>query len=146
MKMRKIKGKICRNESIHLYHISEDNHNRKIFKPRIPASILDTENGTIARICFSTSMSGAFRAIGFWDGGWSYPYYVHVPENIDKSVKNNKVIIPCEDLVPDQKITNEYWVRDKVKLKCIGLACFKFGEYAFDRSRRKVKIKWIEKY
>jgi hypothetical protein len=145
--MRKIKGKICKNENIHLYHISEDNHNGKIFRPRIPESTLVEENGTIARICFSTSMSGAFRAINFWDGGgWSYPYYVHVPENIDKSIKNNKVIIPCENLVPDQKITNEYWVRDKVKLKCIGLACFKFGEYAFDRSKRKVKIKWIEKY
>ena len=144
--MRKIKGKICKNESIHLYHISEDNHNRKIFKPRIPTSTLEKENATIARICFSTSISGAFRAIGFWDGGWSYPYYVHIPENINKSVINNKVIIPCEDLVPDQKITNEYWVRDKVKLKCIGLASFKYDAHKFYRNRSKVKIKWIEKY
>ena len=144
--MRKIKGKICKNENIHLYHISEDNHNRKIFKPRIPASTLEGENRTIARICFSTSMSGAFRAIGFWDGGWSYPYYVHVPENINKLVLKNNVIIPCEDLVPDQKITNEYWVRDKIKLKCIGLVSFKYDVYKFNRNRSKVKIKWIEKY
>ena len=144
--MRKIKGKICKNKSIHLYHISEDNHNGKIFKPRIPASTLDEENRSISRICFSTSMSGAFRAIGFWDGGWSYPYYVHVPENINKSVIKNKVIIPCEDLVPDQKLTNEYWVRDKIKLKCIGLACFKYDARKNYRNRSKVKIKWIEKY
>lgn len=144
--MRKIKGKICENESIHLYHISEDNHNGKIFKPRIPTTTMDGENRTITRICFSTSISGAFRAIGFWDGGWSYPYYVHVPENINKSVIKNKVIIPHEDLVPDQKTTNEYWVRDKVKLKCIGLASFKYDTHKDGRNRSKVKIKWIEKY
>ena len=45
-KMRKIKGKICKNENIHLYHISEDNHDRKMFKPRIPASTLEEENRT----------------------------------------------------------------------------------------------------
>jgi hypothetical protein len=145
--MRKIKGKFCKNESIHLYHISEDNHDRKMFKPRIPASTLEEENRTIARICFSTSMSGAFRALGFWDcSGWSYPYYVHVPENINKLVINNKVIIPSEDLVPDQKTTNEYWVRDKIKLKCIGLVRFKYDERKSYRNRSKIHIKWIEKY
>lgn len=144
--MRKIKGKFCKNEGIHLYHISEDNHNGRIFKPRIPASTLNEENRTIARICFSTSISGAFRAIGFWDGGWSYPYYVHVPENINKLVVKNKVIIPHEDLVPDQKITNEYWVRDKIKLKCIGMVSLKYDVRKFYRNRSKVKIKWIEKY
>ena len=89
----KIKGKICYNKNIHLYHLSEENHNNRIFKPRIPKSAADNcgENTTIARICFSSSMSGAYRAItDIKDhGDWCYfPLYVHVPENIADVIKS----------------------------------------------------------
>ena len=113
----KIKGKICRNNNLNLYHLSEEYHHNKVFKPRIPKSIaIDyNENNTIARVCFSTSMSGAFRAI---------------------------------DLVYDADYTNEYWVREKIKLKCIGRACFRYiqGSIFDKRFRTRIEIKWLEKY
>ena len=61
----KIKGKICKNKNIKLFHISEEKHHNRIFKPRIPksAGVDFGENVTIARICFSSSMSGAYRAM-----------------------------------------------------------------------------------
>lgn len=146
---RKIKGKICNNSNIKLYHLSEENYNNKIFKPRIPSSAAENENKTIARVCFSSSMSGAYRAIEFYEkGGWSYPLYVHMPENINSAIQNKNVIIPHEDLVFDVHYTNEYWIREKVKLKCIGKAIFKYtrNSYMDDMFRTKIAIKWIEKY
>ena len=145
----RIKGKICKNKNIRLFHISEKNHNNKIFKPRIPESAADYcfENKTIARICFSTSMSGAYRAICFSDNGWSEPFYVHKPENIDNAISNNNIIIPSTELVFDQKFTNEHWIREKIKMKCIGKAKFKYVKYNYvDNFRPKVRIKWLEKY
>ena len=147
----KIKGKVCKNENIRLFHLSLENHNNRIFKPRIPHNVADycNENNTIARICFSTSMSGAYRAIEFNEKrGWSYPYYIHIPQNITNAVKNKNVIIPHKDLVFDVHYTNEHWVREKVKLKCIGKALFKYANksYMDDNFRTKIKIKWIEKY
>lgn len=42
---------------------------------------------------------------------------------------------------------NERWVREKVKLKCIGKALFKLERYNYAGPfRTPVKIKWIEKY
>ena len=95
-------------------------------------------------------MSGAYRAItDIKDhGDWCYfPLYVHVPENIVDVVKNKNVIVPHKDLVFDQEYTNEHWVREKVKLKCIGKALFKLERYNYAGPfRTPVKIKWIEKY
>ena len=147
--MRKIKGKICKNKHIKLYHISEENHNNRVFKPRIPLSPLDEgENKTIARICFSTSLSGAFRALTFQDRGWSHEYYVHIPTDITKAVENSNVIKPSIDLVIDQEYTSEYWVREKVTLKCIGIAKFRYINFNswFGPFRTKVKIKWVKKF
>lgn len=151
MGKRKIKGRICRNTNIKLYHLSDTNHDRRVFKPRIPSSAAGDcgENTTIARICFSSSMSGAYRAIEFDEyKGWSYPLYVHVPENIETAVQNKNVIVPHEDLVFDARVTNEHWVREKVKLKCIGKAMFKYMERSMktDKIRPKVAMRWIEKY
>lgn len=151
MRKRKIKGRLCRNRDITLYHLSDTNHNNRIFKPRIPASAAGDcgENTTIARICFSSSMSGAYRAIEFDEcRGWSYPLYVHVPENIEAAILNKNVIVPHEDLVFDVHYTNEHWVREKVKLKCIGKARFKFTRRSYMDSnlRTKIAIRWIEKY
>ena len=151
MRKRKIKGRICKNSNIRLYHLSETNHDRRVFKPRIPSSAAGDcgENTTIARICFSSSISGAYRAIEFDKyKGWSYPLYVHVPENISSAIKNKNVIVPHKDLVFDVHYTNEHWVREKVKLKCIGKACFKYMKrsYMDNDLRTKIGIRWIEKY
>lgn len=151
MTKRKIKGKICRNNNLNLYHLSEENHHNKVFKPRIPKSVaIDyNENNTIARICFSTSMSGAFRAIDFDNHSWwSIPFYVHKPIDISKAIKNKNVIKPSTDLVYDADYTNEYWIREKIKLKCIGRACFRYiqGSIFDKRFRTRIEIKWLEKY
>ena len=94
-------------------------------------------------------MSGAFRAIDF-DGPncWSRPFYVHKPIDISKAIKNKNVIKPSTDLVYDADYTNEYWVREKIKLKCIGRACFKYikGSIFDKRFRTRIEIKWLEKY
>ena len=95
MSKRNIKGKICKNKNIKLFHLSEINQNNKIFKPRIPKTILyEGENNTIARICFSSSMSGAFRAISFnYDNFWSEPLYVHIPETIEKAIEEEEMFL-----------------------------------------------------
>ena len=147
----KIKGKICKNKNIKLFHISEEKHHNRIFKPRIPksAGVDFGENVTIARICFSSSMSGAYRAIynSKYQGMWSNEYFIHIPENINDAVLNKNVIAPHSDLVFDQQYTNEYWVREKVKLKCIGKAQFKIAYHRYwGPYRTRVDIKWIEKY
>ena len=45
-----------------LFHVSEVNHNGKVFRPRIPHSAEESENMDIKRICFSTSITGASDA------------------------------------------------------------------------------------
>ena len=58
------------------------------------------------------------------------------------------VIKPSTDLVYDADYTNEYWIRENIKLKCIGRACFRYiqGNIFDKRFRTRIKIKWLEKY
>ena len=137
---------------VHLYHLSEKNHDGKTFRPRLPYSKSDDteyEDQKTRRVCFSSSMSGAFRAIN--DCFYKETLYVHVPTNLDEIIENGKLVKPSENEVYDVYDTGEYWVRQKVKLKCIGLAEFTCSENTnmWDLNkpdRDRVKIKWIEKY
>ena len=132
---------------INLYHISLKNHNGEVFHPRIPEVYNNDEDDTISRVCFSSTISGAYRAITFEDT-CGEECYVHIPTNIDSLIKRGSVYKPNTNLVWDADFTNEYWVRRPVKLKCIGKAKF----YYKDRSswigpwRPRVDFKWIEKY
>lgn len=130
-----------------LYHLSESNHEGEVFIPRVPLSTAYALNGEIVedvdskRVCFSTTISGAYRAIQFNSGKW-LELYVHVPYR-----KNIKFYRPTEDEVYDCKFTNEVWVRRKVKMKCIGKIRAKYDYNICSRQfRPNVKIKWIEKY
>ena len=141
--MRRVKKKI------HLYHLSDDNCNNKIFKPRIPKSAIDDpkyENQKIKRVCFSSSMAGAVRAISY--GDVRFIQYVHVPENIDDIINSGNLYKPDDTEVYDTYYTGEYWVTQKVKMKCIGVAEFYYeeGNYWDLQFRPNVKIRWIEKY
>lgn len=125
-----------------LYHLSEDNHHNEVFFPRIPHSVMDEadmEDQKTKRICFSTTLSGAYRAIQFrYDD--VLELYVHVPYNQDV-----KYYRPTEKQVYDCKFTNEIWVKRKVKMKCIGKIKAYYKKDYF-HWRPKVYIKWIEKY
>ena len=141
-KMRRIK------KPLRLYHLSEENHDGKVFSPRIPLSALDLadEDQKTKRVCFSSSMSGACRAI---DGGlYQYEYYVHVPVGLDEIVKNGKLYKPTEKEVSDCLDTGEYWILSKVKLKCIGIAKFTFLDNNFFRVTYSpdIRIRWIKKF
>ena len=132
---------------INLYHISLKNHNGEVFYPKIPEVYNSDEDDTISRVCFSSTISGAYRSITFEDT-CGEECYVHVPANIDSIIRRGSVYKPNTNLVWDATFTNEYWVRRPVKLKCIGKAKF----YYKDRSswigpwRPRVDFKWIEKY
>lgn len=125
-----------------LYHLSEINHNNKIFTPRVPHSIMDDEekeDQKTKRICFSTTISGAYRAIQFHPND-KMELYVHVPYN-----DNIRYYRPTEQQVYDCKFTNEVWVKHKTKMKCIGKIKAYFIKDYF-HWRPKVRFKWIEKY
>ena len=119
------------------YHISAYNQNNKIFKPRIPALRLDSEDGRTKRVCFSTSIKGCLCAINVeeylpCDDG---VYYVHVPKNY-----RGKTHKPTVEEVPDVKQTREKWILNNVKLKCIGKIKVHYS------SKRGLIFRWIEKY
>jgi hypothetical protein len=107
------------------------------------------EDQKTRRVCFASSMSGAYRAIN--DVGYTEKLYVHVPTNLDEIIENGKLVKPSENDVYDVYDTGEYWIKQKVKLKCIGFAEFScnINTSMWDLSkpdRDRVRIKWIEKY
>ena len=107
----------------------------------------DKEDDTIKRVCFSSTISGAYRAITFGDA-CGEECYIHIPVNIDSILKRGGVYKPSEELVFDSYFTGEYWVKRPVKLKCIGKAKFYYKEWSGFSGpwRPKVKFKWIERY
>lgn len=140
--MKKIK------KPLRLYHLSEENHDGEVFKPRVPLNALDAafEDQKIKRVCFASSMAGAYRAIDC--GMYHYTYYVHVPVGLDEIVKNGKLCKPTDDEVADCSDTGEYWVLSKVKLKCIGEARFTYLDNNYFRANYNsdLRIRWIRKF
>lgn len=136
---------------LNLYHISVTNHNGEVFHPRIPDTCVseDEENTDIKRVCFSSTISGAYRAITFTDE-CGEECYVHIPENLDSILKRGGIYKPSEELVWDSYFTSEYWVRRPVKMKCIGKAKFYYRESDAKNYcgpwRPRVRFKWIERY
>ena len=80
-----------------LYHLSFDNCDGQIFKPRIPSNRIPDEDGSLNRVCLSSSMSGAFRACSQNDYNYAI-MFVHVPENIDNIIKRGGCINPMKTL------------------------------------------------
>lgn len=142
-----MKEKIIEKIPKRLFHLSEENHDGEWFRPRIPESIIEygenKEDDKVKRICFSTSITGAFYAINF-DGHWQ-KLYIHVPENIEDIVRRRKLCKPTEDQVFDVNYCDEYWVKCKVKLKCIGYISISY-HMNFLENRPKVKFKYIKKF
>ena len=135
-----------------LFHVSDVNHDGEVFKPRVPTNVIiggigceKLEDTKTKRICFSKTISGAFLGINF-DGTYE-ELYVHVPENID-SIPENKIVIPTDDQVWDAEFTREVWVKQPVKMKCIGkvLIGYNLANTTWRDWRPSVKFRWLEKY
>lgn len=97
-----------------IYHLSSTNLDNKILKPRVPKNFFidkGFEDGTTPRVCFSTSIDGSLAGISQNIEGKEF--YVHIPEGKIKYYQPTNV--------PDSKITKEVWVKDPVKLKCLGI-------------------------
>lgn len=135
-----------------IYHISEENHNGEIFRPRVPNSYCDFqdddgndyEDGNTKRVCFSRFISGAVLAINF-NNVYGEEYYVHVPENLSKC----SIVKPSDKQCFDASFTNEYWAMNKVKMKTIGkikVWCDMNIPIYYESDKPKVRFKWIEKY
>lgn len=97
-----------------IYHISSRNSNGKILTPRIPKNFF-TNNGfeedKTPRVCFAKSIDGALAALS--QNLENKELFIHVPcDNIKYTNAIN---------VPDSKITKEVWVKEPVKIKCIGV-------------------------
>ena len=98
-----------------IYFLSEKNMDNQILQPRIPDNYF-TKNGyedkTTKRVCFSKSIDGSL--MGLSKNLTNHDFYVHVPSD------DTSYYSPSTAEVPDSKITKEVWVKNPVKVKCIG--------------------------
>ncbi len=145
---------------MNLYHLSTENHDGETFKPRVPKTANDFEDKKGKRICFASTISGAWRAHprgGADDhtGCTIYnKFYVHVPA---KSINKRHTKIPRVEEVPDVSVTDEIWVTKRTKMKCIGIIqagtgwrelqnVLENGDDPSNLLRYKVHFKWIKKF
>lgn len=106
-----------------LYHLSEDNHNGKVFYPRPMDKdrVMECENWRVPRICVANSIDGAVSALVDSMSCWyGIRLYVHVPDNLLDLFKMNKVHRPSTNQVPDAEVTGEHWLKAPAKMKMIG--------------------------
>lgn len=106
-----------KNRNFELFHVSP-NKDIKELTPRISMKRLYNENIRIPRVSAAPSIDACFRAVGLTLNKNDRPikYYVY-QLMIDK---NTRIVKPSVELVPDQKYTNEYWILDPIKVKCLG--------------------------
>lgn len=101
--------------SVKVYHLSQSNLNGKTLSPRVPSNYFTKngyEDGKTARVCFAKSIDMCLRALS--QKCTDMELFVHIPDG-----KYN-IYIPSTKEVPDAKITSEVWIKEPVKLKCIG--------------------------
>ena len=112
---------------MNLYHLSPVNHDGKTFYPRIPKTAATGEDLLTPRVCFAPTIRQAIVAINpAGDFMSEYEYFVHIPVNC------NNVYIPTELEVPDVDDTEEIWIKEPVKLACIGKVIVRYGMSSSD--------------
>jgi hypothetical protein len=135
-----------------LYHLSDENHDGEVFKPKVPDSCYQDSWGNpledveTRRVCFSRTIEGAFLSREFDDG--YYTRYIHVPAEPEK-LNPKRIHEVTEEEVPDGPYCDEVWVKQNVKLKCIGKIRIGYNHSSFEnmiRFRPKVHFKYLEKY
>lgn len=137
-----------------LFFISDTNMDNHTLNPRIPNNYL-TKNGyednTICRVCVAPSIKSSLIALS--KNLKDVELYVHIVDNISQA----KQCKPSVNLVPDSIITNEVWITNSVKLKCVGKIKvldaygdglkYKYGEKnQYEAELYSWKYKWIEKF
>lgn len=104
-------------KSQNLYFISGISMDDELLVPRIPDNYMTRnsfEDNITPRVCFSATIDGALMCLSQNIKGKKF--YVHVPEDGQRLT----IIKPAVASVPDQLITHEHWVMEKVNLRCIG--------------------------
>ena len=104
-------------KSQNLYFISELSMNDELLVPRVPNNYMTEnsfEDNVTPRVCFFATIDGALMALSQNIKGKKF--YVHVPEDGQRL----SIVKPAVASVPDQLITHEHWVMEKVNLRCIG--------------------------
>lgn len=98
-----------------IYFLSEVNMDQKTLYPRIPDNFL-TRNGyednTTPRVCFSTSIGKCLTAMSM--KLTDKEFYIHCP------AEDHDIYSPSIKEVPDVQITGEKWIKEPVKLVCVG--------------------------
>ena len=104
-------------KSQNLYFISGISMDDELLVPRIPDNYMTRnsfEDNVTPRVCFSATIDGALMGLSQDIKGKKF--YVHVPEDGQCLT----IIKPAVASVPNQLITHEHWVMEKVNLRCIG--------------------------
>lgn len=106
---------VTESSLMNFYFISDKNMDGKILHPRVPINYLtknNYEDNTTKRVCFSKSIDGCLSAMSSNIDGKEF--YVHKP------IGKYNIYEPTLKEVPDCKITDEVWIKESVKVKCIG--------------------------
>lgn len=103
------------NESSeNLYHLSEYEGIKELH-PSIPSNFL-TKNGyeenKTPRVCFTNSIDKCLTALS--ENCENKKYYIYTPDG------DYDIYTPSISEVPDRNITGEVWIKESVKVKCIG--------------------------
>jgi hypothetical protein len=99
-----------------IFYLSSKNCDGHMLVPKIPNNYLtqnNFEDSKTRRVCFYTVLMGAVMALPKREKGLEL--YVH--EAFNNSIK---YYVPSTDEVPDCKVTHEVWVKQPIKVKCVG--------------------------
>ena len=120
--------------TVKLYHLSVDRFRDKVFSPRIPKNRVQFENGSIPRICVSTSVRGCLKGLGI--DGMTVQAFLYTPVEYN----GNKIYKPTVDEVPDVVETREKWITCPVKMKYLGVVEVISHRDSWGRNRDKVIV------
>lgn len=98
-----------------LFHLSQSNMDGATIEPRIPDNYFTKngyEDGKTKRVCFTPTIGKCLMAMS--QKCTDMELFVMVPDG------KYQVYRPSVKEVPDSKITKEVWIKEPVKLMCIG--------------------------
>lgn len=140
-----------------LYHLSETCYDGQTFVPRSldPERAMEGENWRAKRICVSRSIDGAVSSlVDSMSMSCGLVLYVHTIDNLEELFKKDKVYKPSLKQVPDCDATEEYWLKGKAKLRCIGQiqvgyvrkdGSVKYLWYGIPTTMHRFDWRWIER-
>ena len=136
-------------------HVSTYIHKDTIFKPRIPFG-LDmyghNENDTIDRVCVSSSLEGALRAIprgGLRIFDWyednALYFKVFIVDTLELNIKEESIYTPKylkeKGYVHDSELTNEHWILKPFTTPESHTFLININDYEYDENKDFKNIK-----